>query len=398
MQGDAEPEDPASAAQEELENENEQSGDEQAHEESLPRSGSSKKRKGKSTRWNIPAHALQILEQVFQKDKFPTVETRKNLSTDLKVTPRQVQVWFQNKRQRSVKPPVKASAEAQQQPHEILNTSQGSCGQSNTEQSRGYVQLPQMVHMLSRVGQGGSCSSYDVHSGRASPRPADRSEDPIRLAPSASCQHTSCDSMAAGIPMSRSQSNRSSVHEEIVSLKGHPMSRSQSNRSVLDDVPIAGSLPNGNDSHMRSDYDAALSSGLDESMGLSDHGARRMAADQMQSPMMHSDQRSMLAEHHQFQQMMMEHQSRQGWSHREANALHEQRRGQHSQEVDWNAAPNRHRQEAKSTMYSSYQPHGQSCMNVPSSLSYEPEQIKSDQLMRDLSAAKPSNQNGDEFM
>lgn len=123
MQGDAEPEDPASAAQEELENENEQSGDEQAHEESLPRSGSSKKRKGKSTRWNIPAHALQILEQVFQKDKFPTVETRKNLSTDLKVTPRQVQVWFQNKRQRSVKPPVKASAEAQQQPHEILNTS-----------------------------------------------------------------------------------------------------------------------------------------------------------------------------------------------------------------------------------------------------------------------------------
>ena len=80
----------------------------------------SKKRKGKSTRWNIPAQALQILEQVFQKDKFPTVETRKKLSSDLNVTPRQVQVWFQNKRQRSVKPPAKGDGE---QPHEILSTS-----------------------------------------------------------------------------------------------------------------------------------------------------------------------------------------------------------------------------------------------------------------------------------
>ena len=97
---------------------------EPSEDESTPggstRSGPSRKRKGKSTRWNIPAHALQILEQVFQKDKFPTVETRKNLSSDLNVTPRQVQVWFQNKRQRSVKPPAKGEAE---QPHEILSTS-----------------------------------------------------------------------------------------------------------------------------------------------------------------------------------------------------------------------------------------------------------------------------------
>ena len=79
----------------------------------------SKKRKGKSTRWNIPTHALSTLEQVFMKDKFPTVETRKNLAADLKVTPRQVQVWFQNKRQRSVKPPSKLDSE----PHEMLSTS-----------------------------------------------------------------------------------------------------------------------------------------------------------------------------------------------------------------------------------------------------------------------------------
>jgi len=83
-----------------------------------------KKRKGKSTRWNIPKHALTTLEQVFTRDKFPTVDTRKNLASELKVTPRQVQVWFQNKRQRSLKPPVKAGSTEQQQPPQILSTSE----------------------------------------------------------------------------------------------------------------------------------------------------------------------------------------------------------------------------------------------------------------------------------
>ena len=71
--------------------------------------GAPRKAKGKATRWNIPPHALQLLEKVFQEDKFPSVETRRTLAGDLKVTPRQVQVWFQNKRQRSVKPPIKAA-------------------------------------------------------------------------------------------------------------------------------------------------------------------------------------------------------------------------------------------------------------------------------------------------
>lgn len=85
-----------------------------------PADATPRKRKGKSTRWNIPKHALQTLEQVFTRDKFPTVETRKSLAVDLKVTPRQVQVWFQNKRQRSVKPLTKTGAEPQQQ---MLSTS-----------------------------------------------------------------------------------------------------------------------------------------------------------------------------------------------------------------------------------------------------------------------------------
>ena len=67
-------------------------------------SANPRKRKGKATRWKIPPTALQMLEQVFKVDKFPSVETRKNLAANLKVNPRQVQVWFQNKRQRAVVP------------------------------------------------------------------------------------------------------------------------------------------------------------------------------------------------------------------------------------------------------------------------------------------------------
>ena len=65
--------------------------------------GPPRKRK-KYTRWNIPQEALSVLEEMYWKDKFPSVETRKALAEDLKVTPRQVQVWFQNKRQRAIKP------------------------------------------------------------------------------------------------------------------------------------------------------------------------------------------------------------------------------------------------------------------------------------------------------
>eukprot|EP00965_Chrysotila_dentata_P052296 1734863-Pleurochrysis_carterae.AAC.7 len=87
-----------------------------------------RKRMGKSTRWNIPKVALHALEDVFARDKFPSVETRKNLAAELKVTPRQVQVWFQNKRQRSIKPPGKAEevekmSVPQRQQH-ILNNSE----------------------------------------------------------------------------------------------------------------------------------------------------------------------------------------------------------------------------------------------------------------------------------
>eukprot|EP00325_Prymnesiales_sp_UTEX-LB-985_P026693 CAMPEP_0174718862 /NCGR_PEP_ID=MMETSP1094-20130205/30195_1 /TAXON_ID=156173 /ORGANISM="Chrysochromulina brevifilum, Strain UTEX LB 985" /LENGTH=381 /DNA_ID=CAMNT_0015919065 /DNA_START=33 /DNA_END=1174 /DNA_ORIENTATION=- len=59
------------------------------------------KKMPKYSRWNIPAYALEILEEMYREGKFPTLERRKVVATHLNVNPRQVQVWFQNKRQRA---------------------------------------------------------------------------------------------------------------------------------------------------------------------------------------------------------------------------------------------------------------------------------------------------------
>jgi len=41
---------------------------------------------------------LEILENVYKVEKLPGSELRKELAGKLKMTPRRVQVWFQNKR------------------------------------------------------------------------------------------------------------------------------------------------------------------------------------------------------------------------------------------------------------------------------------------------------------
>ena len=54
-------------------------------------------------RWHIDANALAVLETFFGVEMFPNVEARKQLGQDLQVSPRQIQVWFQNRRQRERK-------------------------------------------------------------------------------------------------------------------------------------------------------------------------------------------------------------------------------------------------------------------------------------------------------
>lgn len=57
----------------------------------------------KISRWQIGSSALTVLEQVYAMEPFPGLDTRRELSRKLNVSPRQVQVWFQNKRQRERK-------------------------------------------------------------------------------------------------------------------------------------------------------------------------------------------------------------------------------------------------------------------------------------------------------
>jgi len=56
-----------------------------------------------NTRWHIDATTLAILEEVFLLDQFPNNDTRKRLGEKLEVSTRQIQVWFQNRRQRERK-------------------------------------------------------------------------------------------------------------------------------------------------------------------------------------------------------------------------------------------------------------------------------------------------------
>lgn len=53
----------------------------------------------KAKRKRASVRQVEILRQAFVQNPFPTSETRRRLAEELGMTPRSVQIWFQNQRQ-----------------------------------------------------------------------------------------------------------------------------------------------------------------------------------------------------------------------------------------------------------------------------------------------------------
>ena len=56
--------------------------------------------RGRRPRWTPTETDKALLETIFVADSFPTFSVRKQLAEQLNVDSRQVQIWFQNRRQR----------------------------------------------------------------------------------------------------------------------------------------------------------------------------------------------------------------------------------------------------------------------------------------------------------
>ncbi|KAG8460797.1 hypothetical protein KFE25_010852 [Diacronema lutheri] len=52
-------------------------------------------------RWNVTSQQRKVLERTYRTHPYPVLALREQLGRELSVTPRQVQIWFQNRRQRT---------------------------------------------------------------------------------------------------------------------------------------------------------------------------------------------------------------------------------------------------------------------------------------------------------
>ena len=61
-----------------------------------------------------PPEAIAFFEEFYKTEPIPTLESRKRLAGEWGVTPRQIQVWFQNRRQREKNAALQAERESKE--------------------------------------------------------------------------------------------------------------------------------------------------------------------------------------------------------------------------------------------------------------------------------------------
>jgi len=108
-------------------------------------------------RWNIMPETLYVLEDVFRTQPFPPMMMREKLAKTLDVTPRQVQIWFQNRRQRARHTKFKPGAGGMDDGNSIIYS--GSLpipgGASQWQMSNGQVHSGPYSGMGGMGGMGG---------------------------------------------------------------------------------------------------------------------------------------------------------------------------------------------------------------------------------------------------
>ena len=117
--------------------------------------------KGNSSRWILDAFDRAALEHAFRLDPFPNASARQQLGLELNVSPRQIQVWFQNRRQR----------EKLQNAGRLPNTHRVDSPRGTDVPFAGMKQKRDVMRFLVLVGRGGGGPrSCTLQRGRARSR------------------------------------------------------------------------------------------------------------------------------------------------------------------------------------------------------------------------------------
>lgn len=111
----------------------------------------------KRKRKNLTKEQLEILESVYEKDKYPHLDDRLRLEKPTKLTEDRIQVWFQNRRAKDRK---RMEAEKLQQYFENSQTVTGEC-KENKGNAKKIEHSPVRKNSGSDTSENGESDSFN---------------------------------------------------------------------------------------------------------------------------------------------------------------------------------------------------------------------------------------------